>query len=391
MNPTGTNAQNDPANPADPDPFGLAALLRPPPIDYQELANKLVDPVAQAVANQITNQVATRVANQVATQVVNQMNMQAAPQAGPAQAPQPSKKRGKRAERCEVIQRIVTKVMISGLAVEGVKDIGSDRQPGPDDVDADNEAPWEIDFDAGPEDPANQEVVDRWVREVIRHPDMATLVNEGKITADKCSHAYVRKLLIHSFDTARSNIKINQDETGALRERQEISKDNSKKAARRRDLCSKRHEAAKTRRWRGVPIPDSWFVPEYHSDSESNPMPNLSGMRNTITAAAYKAMRKGADYEMLTPGWRSDEVTRCFHSLDNKHWKDVGNQPQGTRYYHSSTRRYDMDNIPDNLPRCMLNDEAWNNIMDGAKRETVVQNPPGWDELMAPPEGEGSG
>ncbi|KAG9083194.1 hypothetical protein FRC06_004662 [Ceratobasidium sp. 370] len=322
MNPAGTNARlNDPANPADPagpagpDPFGLAALLRPPPLNYQELADKLVDPVAQAVANQITNQitnqVATRVANQVATQVANRMNVQAAPQAGPAQAPHPSKKT--REEGGAI-----------GLGVGGVKDIGSDRQPGPDDVDADNEAPWVIDFDAGPEDPVNQEVVDRWIREVLRHPDMATLVNEGKITADKSSHAYVRKLLIHSFDTARSNIKINQDEMGALHKRQEISKDNN---------------------------------------SESNPVPDLSGMRNTITTTAYKAMRKGTDYEMLTPGWRSDEM-----------W---GTRRKVRVTIIKSTRRDGMDDIPDNLPRCMLNDEAWNNIMDEAKRATVVQNPPG--------------
>ncbi|KAG8722879.1 hypothetical protein FRC08_004509 [Ceratobasidium sp. 394] len=105
-------------------------------------------------------------------------------------------------------------------------------------------------------------------------------------------------------------------------------------------------------------------------------------------------MRNGADYEILTPGWRSKEVTRCFYALDKKHGKDAGNQPQATCYHHTTTRRYGMDDIPDHLPHCMINDEAWNNVMDQAKRRLTVESPPGWDKLVASPEpaaGEGSG
>ncbi|KAG8722868.1 hypothetical protein FRC08_004498 [Ceratobasidium sp. 394] len=374
MNSAGMNAQTN-------NPTVNPALLSPPQINYQELADKLVDPVAKK------SQIKLRIKSQRKSRIKSRIRRMRHPSRTLDRVGRGSlaKKEGRGRSG-----RIITKVMKDGLRVAGVKDIGSDRQPGPDDVDEDNEAPWVIDFDAGPEAPVNREVVDRWISEVIGHQDMSALVNGGKISGHQCSQAFVRKLLIHSFDTARANIKLNQDETGALRKRQEMSKDNSKKAARRRELCSNRREAAKNRLWRDLPIPDSWFEPEYHSDSESNPVPDLSRMRNTITTAAYKKMRNGADYEILTPGWRNDEVTR-FRALDKKHQKVTGNRPQGTRYYHPTTRRYDMDDILDGLPRCMLNEEAWNNIMDEAKRGMVIESPPGWDELTAPPPDEGTG
>lgn len=63
--------------------------------------------------------------------------------------------------------------MVSGLRVAKVDQIGSPSQPGPLDLDDDDEAPWEIDWDAGPKGPANAEVVERWVEEVMRHDDVS--------------------------------------------------------------------------------------------------------------------------------------------------------------------------------------------------------------------------
>ena len=63
--------------------------------------------------------------------------------------------------------------MLSGLGVKKATDIGSDRQPGPTDLDADDEGPWAIDFDAGPEAPVNEEVVVRWIKEVMDDPTVS--------------------------------------------------------------------------------------------------------------------------------------------------------------------------------------------------------------------------
>ena len=38
-------------------------------------------------------------------------------------------------------------------------------------------------------------------------------------------------------------------------------------------------------------------------------MPDISGMTVSITPSRYLDLRSGADYEYLTPGWRSEEVS----------------------------------------------------------------------------------
>jgi hypothetical protein len=58
--------------------------------------------------------------------------------------------------------------MLNGLRVGKADEIGSASQPGPLDLDEDDEAPWEIDWKAGPDGPANREVVARWIQEVLR-------------------------------------------------------------------------------------------------------------------------------------------------------------------------------------------------------------------------------
>lgn len=67
-------------------------------------------------------------------------------------------------------QCVITKVMLAGLGVKKVADIGSAEQPGQVDLDADDEGPWEIDFDAELEDSVNEEVAARWVNEVMKDP-----------------------------------------------------------------------------------------------------------------------------------------------------------------------------------------------------------------------------
>ena len=60
--------------------------------------------------------------------------------------------------------------------------------------------------------------------------------SNGNITDEQFTEPFVRQLLIHSFDTARSNIKTNEDESGEREKRREESKDKSKKIQRRKDV-----------------------------------------------------------------------------------------------------------------------------------------------------------
>lgn len=57
--------------------------------------------------------------------------------------------------------------MLKGLHVSKVKDIGSENQPGPLDLDDDDEAPWAIDW-SGPNHPSNRDVVAQWIDEVMK-------------------------------------------------------------------------------------------------------------------------------------------------------------------------------------------------------------------------------
>ena len=61
--------------------------------------------------------------------------------------------------------------------------------------------------------------------------------------------------------------------------------------------------------WRENPISEDFFKPKYQSDSESNLTPDLRNMETVIPMARYQQLRNGAAYEMLTPGWRSQEVS----------------------------------------------------------------------------------
>ncbi|KAG9092168.1 hypothetical protein FRC06_000216 [Ceratobasidium sp. 370] len=365
----------------------------PPPIDYDHLSS--------LVSNQVVDRVVAGVADQVAELIASWD--------GPARG-QASGRGKKRRERCGSIQRVITKVMLAGLQVGKADEIGSASQPGPLDLDEDDEAPWVIDWQAGPNGPANREVVARWVQEVLQDEavsrtsdekasssmanlpatKMQDLLQNGTITEAQCSERYVRLLLIHSFDTARKFIKINEDVSGERMERLQAAKDKGKRKQRQKDLrgspvltqlwklCNNRREASKTRFWQGKPIPALFFKPEYHSDSEADPEPDVSQILDPISAEGYKRRRNGADYEMLTPGWRSDEITKAFHWLDEGHRKDTNNRPQGTRYYHYSHRKFGMSDIPDNAPRCMINDKTYNDVMDDEKRGLVLPSPAGW-------------
>lgn len=76
-----------------------------------------------------------------------------------------------------------------------------------------------------------------------------------------------------------------------------------------------RQQIARERTWKGKPIPEEFFDPAYHSDFESDPTPDLRTMYEPIPMAEYKRLRNGAKFEMLTPGWRSDEVCKIPHYL----------------------------------------------------------------------------
>ena len=74
-------------------------------------------------------------------------------------------------------------------------------------------------------------------------------------------------------------------------------------------LTERRAAIARKRTWNGKPIPEEFFDPAYHSDSESAPLPDLSKMQTPISASDYKQLRNGAYYEILTPGWRNKNVS----------------------------------------------------------------------------------
>jgi hypothetical protein len=65
---------------------------------------------------------------------------------------------------------------------------------------------------------------------------MADLLRDEKITEAQCTERYIRSLLIHSFDTARKFIKINEDQSGDRMERLKVSKDKSKRKQRQKDV-----------------------------------------------------------------------------------------------------------------------------------------------------------
>ncbi|KAG9082711.1 hypothetical protein FRC06_004890 [Ceratobasidium sp. 370] len=284
----------------------------------------------------------------------------------------------KRKERCGHLQCVITKLMLSGLHVAKVDQIGSEDQPGPLDLDEDDEPPWEIDFSKSPDHAVNKEVVKQWVHDVLNSDDLEMLVAKGKLKPEECTEAFVRSLLINSFDAARKAIKINQDETGERLKRVKDSKEKSKKKQRRKALCSNRWNSSRGRLWNDKEIPKAFFKPEYHSDSEADPAPNLSTLERPMTSARYAELRNGAAYEMITPGWRSQEMTRLFRWLDEQHKADTNNRPSGTRWYCSINRKWDADDIPDNAPRCMISDDAWNNSMNQAKKDAVLASPAGW-------------
>ncbi|KAG9082229.1 hypothetical protein FRC07_014270, partial [Ceratobasidium sp. 392] len=231
----------------------------------------------------------------------------------------PTNENRTRKPRCGHLQRVITKVMIEGLHVKKVDQIGSENQPGPLDLDEDDEAPWEIDFSKAPTHPENKEVVDRWVANVLASADLEALVANGKLNEAQCTEALVRSLLINSFDAARKAIKINQDATGRRLERVKASKDKSKRKQRQMDLCSNRWKASQGKIYEGKTIPRAFFKPSYHSDSEANPEPDLSTLERELNPERYVQLRNGATYEMLTPGWRSGEMTKLFHWLDGQH------------------------------------------------------------------------
>ncbi|KAG9124111.1 hypothetical protein FRC07_012810 [Ceratobasidium sp. 392] len=308
-----------------------------------QVANGVAAQVANGVATQVANGVATQVANQVANQVTNEVancvadqwrvqGVQGGVQAGGSNRAQPAKKksRGKRATRCGAIQSIITQVMLDGLKVADASVIGSDDQPGPDNVNGNNKSPWQFNFEADPEDEVNCKITKQWVHDVMHSKGMEELRSKGKITGDQFHEDYVQNLLIHSLDLARKNIKINEDKTGVRKKKLAKSKYKSKWLQRQKDLATNQLNASKNWKWGNptrLPIPEIFFLPEYQLDSESNPMPDLSCMRNPIQPKVYCRYRASAAYEMLTPGWRSHEITLLFHALDKKHRKDTGNRP----------------------------------------------------------------
>ncbi|KAG8706900.1 hypothetical protein FRC09_002132 [Ceratobasidium sp. 395] len=81
---------------------------------------------------------------------------------------------------------------------------------------------------------------------------------------------------------------------------------------------------------------------------------------------------------MITPGWRSTEMTSLFCFLDQQRKANTGNQPSATRWYCPINRQWNLDSIPDNTLRCMISDNAWNNLMDDAKKASALPSPAGW-------------
>ncbi|KAG9121019.1 hypothetical protein FRC07_003212 [Ceratobasidium sp. 392] len=283
----------------------------------------------------------------------------------------------KRKERCGHLQRVITKIMIQGLRVAKVEMIGSEDQPGPEDIDEDNESPWEIDFSKSPTHADNKAIVDKWVEEVLTSDDLANLVAAGKLQEAQCTEQLVRSLLINSFDAARKAIKVNQDTTGDRLKRLKASKEKSKQKQRHRDLCYNRWRASQGKLYRGKEIPKVFFKPQYHSDSEADPEPDLSELERPMTLERYAELRSGATYEMITPGWRRTEMTTLFHWLDQQH-KINTNRPTFTRWYCETNRKWNADDIPDNAPRCMISNNAWNNSMNDAKKALALPSPAGW-------------
>ncbi|QRV96234.1 hypothetical protein RhiJN_24252 [Ceratobasidium sp. AG-Ba] len=295
--------------------------------------------------------------------------------AGPVQ-----ERERKRRERCRLIQAsaIITRLLKKGLGVKRLEDIGSNEQPNALDLDGDDEGPWRINWAVGPDHLINHDIVDRLVDEVMRDKEMIRLHRRQKITDNQFTNDFVRSLLPHTWDTVRKFIKVYNDGSGRRAQRLRESKERSKRKERRRELAAQRGAIARERTWRGKPIPTEFFNPEYHSDSENNPAPDLAGVNPPISLARYKELRGGADYEILTPGWRSQEMTELFHWLTAEYRKSKGNRPQGSRYYHSTSRRFEMKDIPDGIPRCMIKDEVYNDTMDEDKRALVGANPDGW-------------
>ncbi|ELU42152.1 hypothetical protein AG1IA_03816 [Rhizoctonia solani AG-1 IA] len=324
--------------------------------DYEEIASFM----SERLVEDLAGPVADRVADRVAAAITDRLTANSG--AGPVRATRERKRR----ERCRLVQTRITYLLKKGLHVSKLEDIGSDRQPNELDLDHDNEAPWSIDWTVGPDHLSNCNVVDNWVGEVLRDKErqMIRLHRKGRIMDDQFTDNFVRSLLPHTWDTVRKSIKNHQDASGRRAQRQKEAKERSKRKERRRELALQRSEAAEGRTWHGKPIPSGFFNPEYHSDSENDPAPDLWGIHPPISPARYQELRRGADYEMLTPGWRSE---------DSK-----GNRPQGCRYYHSTSRHFDMDDIPDGVPRCMIKDDVYNDTMDEDKRALVGATPDGW-------------
>ncbi|KAG8703872.1 hypothetical protein FRC08_002587 [Ceratobasidium sp. 394] len=304
--------------------------------DYEHLSTL----VAEKVAERVIDLVATR------------------PGVGPQR--HPKEKKGK--ERCRIVQRIITHKLKEDPLISG----GS------------GEAPWEIDWFEQPDHPSNRDTVECWVGKVMQDKEMIQLHKKRQITDEQFTEGYIRSLVPHTFDSARNFIKINRDESGKRAQKLKESKERSKRKERRRELAKQRQQIALERTWHGKPIPAAFFEPEYHSDSESDPAPDLSNMEVIIPMSDYQKLRDGADYEMLSPGWRSQEITKLFHWLTKEYRHAKGNRPQGTRYYHSSPRRFEISDIPDGVPRCMIDDKVYEGRMDDAKRALVGKSPEGW-------------
>ncbi|KAG8714130.1 hypothetical protein FRC12_010563 [Ceratobasidium sp. 428] len=332
--------------------------------DYEEflsmMSEKLLEDLVAPVADRVVAGVAERLA------------------ANPGVGPVREGRKRKRRERCRLVQGINTRILKKGLRVSKLEDIGSDRQPDALDLDGDDEAPWIVDWTVGPDHLSNREVVNHWVDEVMQDKEMVRLHRKQKITDDQFTDDFVRSLLPHTWDTVRKFIKINHDASGRRARRLKESKERSKRKERRRELAAQRGAIARERTWRGKPIPKEFFDPSYHSDSENDPTPDLSGIYPPIALPRYKDLRAGADYEMLTPGWRSQEITDLFHWLTKEYRQSKGNRPQGSRYYHSTSRRFETDDIPDGVPRCMIKDEVYADTMDEDKRALVGVSPDGW-------------
>ncbi|KAF8596294.1 hypothetical protein BDV93DRAFT_528159 [Ceratobasidium sp. AG-I] len=174
------------AGPSNSNPFPFFEQF-PPPVDYNQLSDDVAERVVDRVVERITAQVVAGVTEQVLAGVAGQVaNLFASQQEanGRINSTGGSKKQK---ERCglDSAQRIITKVMLSGLRVSKVDQIGSPSQPGPLDVDGDDEGPWQFDWKAGPKGVEKQ---------------LAALHNANVITDAQFSERYVRSLLIHSFD-----------------------------------------------------------------------------------------------------------------------------------------------------------------------------------------------